>query len=84
MADDLSAAVLGQRVSLDTAKNEAVYDSWACQYSEHVVKWGYDTPEQATQLLRAALSASSRQQARQQHTGLRIVDVGGGAIHSHC
>ena len=69
----VGAIGLGQKASVDTSENEAVYDNWAAHYTSSVRAWGYDAPEKATSMLLAALGETGE-------TGdgdLRIIDVGG-------
>ena len=84
-AGGLVDEVLGNRASVDSSENEAVYDQWADSYSASVRGWGYDAPEKATSMLLAALSdgGSSSATAEQQRDGLRIIDVGTGLHQFH-
>ena len=69
----VGAVGLGEKASVDTSENEAVYNNWAAHYTSSVRSWGYDAPEKATSMLLAALGETG-------DTGdgeLRIIDVGG-------
>lgn len=67
----------------DANENKKVYDEWAEQYEENVRRWGYDMPEQVTQLLQrqdviSKILATTTNNMAENGTLVSILDAGAG------